>query len=129
MIGELCQVYSWADALKVYCISVLRVCDPGIKDYEIKEAYDTGFLLELYPGVALSKNTVSALLNDLGKTCSRITKFMRNRTAAIGMDHHLLIDGTLKSNTSTENTLPDFQGRCALRGQGPFRCCMPLILN
>jgi hypothetical protein len=116
MIGELCQVYSMADALKIYCISVLRVCDPGIKDYEIKEAYDTSFLSELYPGVALSKNTVSTLLNDLGKTCSRITKFMRNRAAAVGMDHHLLIDGTLKSDESTVNTLSDYSRKARTKG-------------
>ena len=116
MIGELCQMYSRSDALKIYCISVLRVCDAGIKDYEIKEAYDTGFLSELYPGVALSKNTVSTLLNDLGKTCSRITRFMRNRTAAIGMDHHLLIDGTLKSDESTVNTLSDFSRKARAKG-------------
>ena len=116
MIGELCQVYSRADALKIYCISVLRVCNSGIKDYEIKEAYDTSYLSELYPGVALSKNTVSTLLNDLGKTCSRITKFMKNRTAAIGMEHHLLIDGTLKSDESTVNTLSDFSRKARAKG-------------
>jgi len=116
MIGELCQIYSRADALKIYCMSVLRVCDSGIKDYEIKEAYDTSFLSELYPGVALSKNTVSTLLNDLGKTCSRITRFMRNRTAVIGMDHHLLIDGTLKSDESTVNTLSDFSRKARIKG-------------
>ncbi len=57
--------------MKIYCISILRVCEPGIKNYELKEAYETGFLSELYPGVALSKNTVSTFLNDLGKTVSR----------------------------------------------------------
>ena len=97
---ELFAVYSTPDALKIYCISVLRVCNPGIKDYELKEAYETSFLSEIYPGIALSKNTVSTFLNDLGKTCSRIVQFMRNRTAAVAMDHHLLVDGTLKSDES-----------------------------
>jgi hypothetical protein len=116
MIEELNQVYSRADTMKIYCISVLRVCDPGIKDYEIKEAYDTSFLSEIYPGIALSKNTVSTLLNDLGKTCSRITTFMRNRTAAIDMDHHLLIDGTLKSDESRVNSLSDFSRKARTKG-------------
>jgi hypothetical protein len=116
MQDELGLVYSRADSLKIYCISMLRVCAPGIKDYEIKEAYDTGFLSEFYPGVALSKNTVSALLNDLGKTCSRITQFMRNRAAAMGIDHHLLIDGTLKSNESTVNSLSDFSRKARAKG-------------
>lgn len=30
--------------MKIYCIAILRVCDPGIKDYELKDAYDTSFL-------------------------------------------------------------------------------------
>ncbi len=65
---ELFAVYSRPDAMKIYCISVLRVCNPGIKDNELKEAYETSFLSELYPDIALSKNTVSTFLNDLGKT-------------------------------------------------------------
>jgi len=59
---------------------------------------------------------VGALLNDLGKTCSRITKFMRDRTAAIDMDHHLLIDGTLKSDESNVNTLSDFSRKARAKG-------------
>ena len=113
---ELSAVYNQADTIKIYCISILRVCEPGIKNYELKEAYDTSFLSELYPGVALSKNTVSTLLNDLGKTVSRIVKFMQNRTAAVSMDHHLLIDGTLKSNESKINSLSDFSRKSRTKG-------------
>lgn len=48
-------------------------CNPGIKNYELKEAYETSFLLELYRGVSPSKNTVSAFLNDLGSSIECIT--------------------------------------------------------
>ena len=47
--------------MKIYCISILRVCEPGIKNYELKEVYETSFLSEFYPGITLSKNTVSTL--------------------------------------------------------------------
>jgi hypothetical protein len=116
MQEELLRVYSRRDALKIYCISILRVCYPGIKDCELKEAYDTGFLSELYPGVALSKNTVSKFLGDLGKTCSRIAEFMGNRAAAVGCDHHLLVDGTLKSDESKVNSLSDFSRKARTKG-------------
>ena len=96
MLSELRLVYNKSDAEKLYCISILRVCDHGIRDHELKEAYKTSFLSELYPEVSLSKNTVSAFLNSLGKALSRIVTFMRNRTAAVSIDHHLLVDGTLK---------------------------------
>ena len=113
---ELCAVYSIQDAMKLYCIATLRVCDPGIKDNELKEAYDTSFLSELYPDVALSRNTVSAFLNDLGKATSRIVQFMRNRTAAVGLDHHLLVDGTLKPDESCVNSLSDFSRKTRTKG-------------
>lgn len=113
---ELLAVYSLPDTMKIYCIAILRVCDKGIKDYELKEAYETSFLSELYPGIALSRNTVSTFLNNLGKTMSRIVQFMRNRTAAVSMDHHLLIDGTLKSDESRVNSLSDFSRKARTKG-------------
>lgn len=115
-LDELSVVYSAQDRMKIYCISILRVCYPGIKDYELKEAYETSFLSELYPGIALSKNTVSTFLNDLGKACSRIVAFMKNRTAAVSMDHHLLVDGTLKTNNSKINSLSEFSRKARMKG-------------
>lgn len=116
MMDELLAVYSKTDTEKIYCIAILRVCDKGIKDYELREAYDTSFLSELYPGVSLSKNTVSTFLNDLGKGLSRIVTFMRNRTATVSIDHHLLIDGTLKSDESEVNFLSDFSRKSKNKG-------------
>ena len=113
---ELSAVYSRSDVLKIYCIAILRVCSHGIRDYELKEAYETSFLSELYPGVALSRNTVSVFLNDLGKAMSRIVQFMRNRADAVSMDHHLLVDGTLKSDESRVNTLSDFSRKARTKG-------------
>ena len=113
---ELFSVYNQEDAMKIYCIAILRVCNPGIKNYELKEAYETSFLSELYPGVALSRNTVSTFLNNMGKALSRIVKFMRNRTASVAIDHHLLIDGTLKSDESKVNSLSDFSRKAKTKG-------------
>ena len=116
ILDELSAVYSRQDAVRLYCIAILRVCDAGIRNNELKEAYDTSFLSELYPGVALSKNTVTVFLNDLGKTASRIVQFMCNRTAAVGIDHHLLVDGTLKSDESSVNSLSDFSRKARTKG-------------
>lgn len=113
---ELFAIYSRADAMKIYCISILRVCDPGIKNYELKEAYETSFLSELYSDVALSKNTVSTFLNNLGKALSNIVRFMQNRASAVSMDHHLLVDGTLKSDESKVNSLSDFSRKARIKG-------------
>ena len=113
---ELLTVYNRQDAMKLYCIAIFRVCYPGIKDNELMEAYVTSFLSKLYLDVALSKNTVLVFLSDLGKSTSRIIRFMRNRTAAVGLDHHLLVDGMLKSDESSVNLLSDFSRKAKTRG-------------
>lgn len=115
IIPELMQVYDERDSLRLFVISILRVCNPGIKDYELKEAYETSFLSELYPDVALSKNVVCKFWNDMGKATSRIVQFMQNRTDNIKLDHHILVDGTLKSNESNVNTLSDFSRKARLK--------------
>ena len=116
VLEELKSVYNDSDAKKLYCIAILRVCYPGIKDCELKEAYEDCFLSEAYPDVALSRNTVCKFLNDVGKACSLIVKFMRARTAAVKMDHHLLVDGTLKTDTSRVNSLSDLSRKARLKG-------------
>ena len=113
---DLEEFYSYEDTLKIFAISLLRVCYPGINDYELKEYYENSFLSELYPNTALSKNTISKFINNLGKCCSVIRKFMQKRTAAIGMEHHLLVDGTLKSNESKINSLSDFSLKALTKG-------------
>lgn len=113
---ELFSIYNRADAMKIYCIAILRVCNPDIKNYELQEAYETSFLSELYPGVALSRNTVSTFLNNMGKALSQIVQFMRNRTAAVAIDHQMLVDGTLKSDESKVNSLSDFSRKARTKG-------------
>ena len=113
---DLMKVYDQRDTMKIYCISLLRVCNAGIHDRELKEAYETSFLSELYPGVALSKNTVSDFENNLGKAYSKIRTFMRNRAAAVRMDNHLLIDGVLKTDNSEVNSLSDFSRKARVKG-------------
>ena len=116
VFGELSRVYNGADARRIWCIALLRVCYPGIPDCELKERYETSFLSEKYPGVALSRNAVCKFQNDLGKACSRIIEFMRSRAAAVGADAHLLLDGTLKSDESRVNTLSDFSRKARTKG-------------
>ena len=113
---ELEEVYSPDDALKLYCIALLRVCNPHISDNELEQVYETSFLSEKYPDVALSKNTVSSLLQDIGKTVSKIVRFMHKRAQKVALDHHLLIDGTLKTDDSRVNSLSEFSRKARLKG-------------
>lgn len=105
---QLLQFYCQSDADKILVMAILRVVHPGIANYELRECYEESFLTELIPDAAISRNTVCIFLKDLGKTCDRIRGFMQHRAESVGIDHHLLVDGTLKTNDSTENTLSEF---------------------
>ena len=59
---------------------------------------------------------MSRFLNGLGRTCSRISRFMRARAEAVGADHHLLVDGTLKTDDSRVNSLSDFSRKASRKG-------------
>lgn len=116
ILDDLLLFYNNDDALKIYCAAILRVCNSGIKDYELKDAYMESFLSEIYPGVALSRNTISTFWNNLGKAYSRICKFMEVRVLRVEQNHHILIDGTLKSNESIINSLSNFSRKAKLKG-------------
>lgn len=114
--ADLLMDYNEHDANTVMCIAILRVVHPGIKDCELKDAYDESFLSIDIPGTALSRNTVSRFENDLGRTCSRIRTFMRRRADRVGVDHHVLLDGTLKSDESKVNSLSEFSRKARTKG-------------
>ena len=116
LFDELCVVYNKNDALKIYASAILRVCYPGIDDYELKEKYEETFLSEIYENVALSKNTISKFWNDLGKAYSKINEFMELRIQKVEQGHHVIIDGTLKSNESKINNLSEFSRKAQLKG-------------
>lgn len=116
LLGELRSVYAEEDAVRILCIAALRVCYPGVRDSELRERYEDSVLCDLHPGVALSRNSVSRFLNGLGRACSRISRFMRARAEAVGADHHLLVDGTLKTDDSRVNSLSDFSRKASRKG-------------
>lgn len=114
---EIGKFYNKEDTEKIYSIAILRVCDAGIKDYQLKAEYEESFLSEEFPGVALSKNTVSDFINDLGKSYSRIVSFMQYKVSCVCDNHHLLIDGTLKSDESTVNSLSEYSRKAKDKGK------------
>lgn len=114
---EIGKFYNKEDADKIYTIAILRVCDAGIKDYQLKAEYEESFLSEDIPGVALSRNTVCTFINNLGKSYSRIVSFMQYKIATVCDDHHLLIDGTLKSDESTVNSLSEYSRKAKDKGK------------
>ena len=112
---ELNEVFDTKVAKQLFVIALLRVADPDIKDRDLKFAYETSFLSELYPGVPLSENTVSKLLLETGMAYRYIQKFMENRVKKF-TGSTLVIDGTLKNNNSCENSFSEFSRKGIVKG-------------
>lgn len=101
--------------MRTYAIAVLRSVEPDISDYELDETYQDTWLSIKYPGIGLSRNTVSEHISQLGRTCSRISKFMVMRAGRVNVDH-VVVDGTLKSDESKVNTFSDFSRKALKKG-------------
>lgn len=107
LLEELNLFYNESDSLTIYVMAMLRALYRGMKDRMMERQYQETFLTEMYPHVKLNKNNVSIFIRDLGRTCGRITRFMRHRVSMIDDDDHLIIDGTLKQDHSKVNSLSE----------------------
>ena len=117
ILSDLYKFFSVKDAMKIYCIAILRICNPGIKDYELQEAYETSFLSNKYPNIGLSKNSVSSFLKTLGENLPKIISFMKDRASKINNADQVIIDGTLKTNDSIENSLSNYSRKSKFKNR------------
>ncbi|MCQ2914886.1 MAG: transposase [Alphaproteobacteria bacterium] len=115
LLNDLLEQFEYKDALKLYCISLLRAAKPEIKNRDIETEYLTSYLSELYKNVSLSENTISAFLEEQGKHLRRFTSFMQKRIDKLG-NSNVAIDGMLKSNTSDSNTMSEFSRKARIKG-------------
>ena len=115
LLRDLKEVFSASDAEKLYAIALLRTCEPDIKNRDIKMAYETSYLSEILPGIALSENTISTFLRDTGLEYLNIQNFLIQRAKKFEGKKQI-IDGTLKDNNSFENTFSEFSRKGRIKG-------------
>lgn len=70
----------------------------------------------VYPGVALSENTVSSFLDHLGEDRAKRRAFYQKRADRVIAEHHIAIDGMLKQDNSSVNDLSAFFRKARVRG-------------
>lgn len=115
MLQDLARVWDIADAKKIFCIAVLRAAYGDIRNRDLKLQYETSFLSEMVPGVALSENTVSAFLDEIGKGLGSIIEFMNNRLKA-NSTATVIVDGMLKDYNSAVSSMSEFSRKGAKKG-------------
>ncbi len=113
---ELFKVYDAKDACMILALAMLRLERPGHPISRCRQHYEKSFVSVFYPGLPLSENTVGNFLKKLGQDSSRMLAFTTSRIASVCQGHHVIIDGTLKQNTSIVNDLSAFSRKARVKG-------------
>ncbi len=117
LIASLDKIYDPNDALNIYNLALLRASFGDIKDYQVEEKYHKSYASILYPGRAVSKNSISSLLESLGNDYAGIHSFMDERIKEMVRESTtILIDGMLKSNNSEVNSFSGFSYKGRIKG-------------
>jgi len=105
------------DAENIYCLALLRAAFGDIKDYQIQDRYEKSWACRILPGCAVSRNSVSKLLSDLGKSYDLLVSFMKQRIKeAVGEETRILIDGMLKNDSSKVDSFSGFSYKGRIKG-------------
>lgn len=116
IMADLLAVYPPNDACSIMAIAAIKVLRPRISAKRMKAKYDDGFLSVYYPNAAVSMNSVSSLYKKLGADGKKREAFFMKRMNAVSAEHHIVIDGTLKQDTSKVNDLSAFSYKARLKG-------------
>lgn len=115
MLQDLADVWDMSDAKRLYAIALLRAAYGDVRNRDLKLHYDTSFLSEMVPGVALSENAVCGFLMSIGMNLTAITEFMNNRLSRYG-SATTIVDGMLKDYNSQLSSMSEFSRKGAKKG-------------
>lgn len=115
LLVDLSASFDLKVAKQLYLIALIRAIDNDIKNRDISFSYETSFLSEMIPGIPLSENTISSLLEKVGMEYRYIVDFLNKRVEKFS-DSTQVIDGTLVDNNSTVNSFSEFSRKARTKG-------------
>jgi outer membrane protein assembly factor BamE (lipoprotein component of BamABCDE complex) len=89
---------------RIYTLAILEAIEPDYK-CEIKNTYDSSYYSKKYPGIALSKNTLTKFFNDLGRWDDKMFAYMES---CVANSSNILLDSTSISNFSVDNPFTEY---------------------
>lgn len=117
LLQELANVFDIKTAKTLYTIALLRSSYIDIKNRDIQVAYETSFASEMFPGLAMSENSISNFILKVGMEYRYIHQFMTKRVKKMtASNKKLVIDGVLKDNNSQTNSFSEFSRKGAKKG-------------
>ena len=116
ILKDLLEAFHPSDAYKIMTIAMLKIIRPGVTHRRLSQHYNRTFTKVFYPNVCLSSNTVANFIQNLGQNLEKCKEFYKLRMDSVCSTHHIVIDGTLKQNTSKVNSLSAFSRKSRISG-------------
>lgn len=99
----------------ILVMAALKIIKPSIKCGRYSSEYERTFISVYYPDCHLSKNKISEFVSSLGMDSNKREQFYQNRISKIPNNHLIAIDGTLKQDNSSVNSLSGFSYKSRLK--------------
>lgn len=115
LLSDLMEVFDARDAYKIMAIASLRVIRKSVPDRRLHTQYRKTYISRYYPGVSLSAAVVSQFQYNLGRDNEKRLAFYRQMMDKVEKEHHIVVDGTLKQDTSIANDLSRFSRKARVK--------------
>ena len=112
---DLLSVYPIEAAKTIMAMASLKVIRPSIRCGRYSSEYERTYVSVYYPECALSRNRISSFVSSVGKDSGKREMFFQKRISRIPGNHPIAIDGTLKQDSSTVNSLSGFSYKSRIK--------------
>lgn len=112
---DLLSVYPIEAAKTIMVMATLKVIKPSIRCCRYSSEYERTFVSVYYPECPLSKNRISSFVSSVGKDSDKRESFFQKRLSRIPEGHKIAIDGTLKQDSSTANSLSGYSYKSKIK--------------
>lgn len=112
---DLLSIFPIDAAKTIMVVASLKIIKPSIKCSRYSNEYERTFISVFYPDCHLSKNTISDFISSLGMDSEKRDSFYQKRISRIPENHHIAIDGTLKQDNSSVNSLSGYSYKSRLK--------------
>lgn len=112
---DLLKIYPINETKEIMSIASLKVIKPSIKCSRYSNEYERTYISIYYPDCHLSKNSINSLLSRIGMDSEKREKFYQSRLSRTPESHQIAIDGTLKQDNSTVNSLSGYSYKSRLK--------------
>lgn len=117
LLTSLAKVFDLKDAETIYVLSLIRTAFGDVKDYQVEDKYQKSWARILCPNIALSKSSISRLLEEIGLSYDYVVAYMKQRLDdTVKSGARILIDGMLKNNESIVNRFSGFSYKGRIKG-------------